>query len=146
MEPSKRASIAFLWVINVLHFVAGLLTNINFITGKYTRPVIRINLDLSYIQMVLLDFVIVCFVMMLICVISSMLTTDIPYSPIEVLSNCPVPFLVAPLSVVVLGVINTVKAEMMVDKISLIISMVLFAIFSIINLSCVATVTYDAEE
>lgn len=146
MDTLKKSTIGFMWFIVALNTIAGIVVQLKILLSKDTTSFNPFKINLTANQTIFAYFGIICLVMMLISILTMSISTDIPYSPLEVLQNFPVPFIVLPMPVLILGIINGIKAPIGADKITIIIGSVIYLVMSVIDLCCVATVIYDAEE
>lgn len=146
MELSKRLSIVFLTAINIMNIIAGIIVQVKIITGSDVTSIIPISAEMTVNQILMTNFMCVVLIIMLISVVATYLITDIPYTPIEILSNCPGLFLVIPAIILGLGIFNTVKAPITADKITIIICSIIYFLANVVNFGCIITVKEDAEE
>lgn len=145
MEPSKRFSMIFLTVINIMNLAAGVITQFKILLNKDVTSIIPIRIELTVNQILLLNFMSVAVIILLISIISSYLLTDIPYSLSEIISNCPMVFMIIPIILLFVGIFNTINAELTADKITILVCTILYTLFNVVNFGCFATVKYDAE-
>lgn len=146
MSLNKRLSIVFLSVINIMNILAGIITQVKIITESDVVSIIPINANLTVNQILLVNFLCVVLIMLLISVVTTYLITDVPYSPLEILSNCPFVFMIIPLVIFSMGVFNAFNAEFTADKIWLALSSVFYLLSNAVNIGCLITVKTDAEE
>lgn len=146
MELSKRLSIVFLSAINLMNIIAGIIVQIKIITGSDVTSIIPISGEMTVNQVLMANFMCITLIIMLISVVATYLITDIPYSPKEILSNCPGLFLIVPAIILGLGIFNAVKAPISVDKITIIACSIAYFLANVVNFGCIITVKEDAEE
>lgn len=146
MSSSKRLSIVFLGAINLMTLAAGIITQLKILLGKDVTSVIPITADLTVNQILMLNFIVVIFIMCLINIITAYIATDVPYSPKEILSNCPGITLVIPFVVLAAGIFNAVNAPLVADKICIAVSVILYFLINVINFGCMFTIKYDMED
>lgn len=145
MELSKRLSIVFLTAINIMNIVAGIIVQIKMITGSDVTSIIPISGDMTVNQVLMTNFMSVVLIIMLISIVSTYLITDIPYSPKEILSNCPGLFLIIPAVILGLGIFNAVKAPISIDKTIIVVCSIVYFLANAVNFGCIITVKEDAE-
>ncbi len=144
MTTGKKASIIFLWVLNVINLLAGIITQFKILLGKDINSIIPIKAQLSVNQILMVNFMAVVVIMCLISMILTYLVCDVPYSPLEVLQNFSPLFSVPSGIVFILGLVNGFRAEAG-DKLCIILCSLAFFVVSVIEISCVLTVQEDAE-
>ena len=140
-----KTAIIFLSVINLMNLASGVITQLKMIMGSDVSSIIPITVPMTVNQVLLVNFMSVSVLMTLISIVTTYLVTDVPYSPKEILSNCAGIFLVIPLLVLGASVFNAVNSVETVDKISIIITAVLFVLMNVINFGCILTVKEDEE-
>lgn len=140
-----KISIIFLAVINLMNIAAGIITQVKMITGSDVVSVIPIGIDMTVNQILIVNFMAATLIMMLVSVVTTYLVTDVTYSPKEIISNCAFVFMIVPILIFCAAVYNTIKAPIMLDKISVIISAVVYILFNVINFGCVLTIKEDEE-
>ena len=140
-----KTAIIFLRVINLMNLASGVITQLKMIMGSDVSSIIPITVPMTVNQVLLVNFMSVSVLMTLISIVTTYLVTDVPYSPKEILSNCAGIFLVIPLLVLGASVFNAVNSVETVDKISIIITAVLFVLMNVINFGCILTVKEDEE-
>lgn len=140
-----KISIIFLAVINLMNIAAGIITQVKMITGSDVVSVIPISIDMTVNQILIVNFMAAALIMMLVNVVTTYLVTDVTYSPKEIISNCAFVFMLVPILIFCAAVYNTIKAPIMLDKASIIISAVIYILFNVINLGCVLTIKEDEE-
>ena len=146
MTTGKKGAIIFLWILNILNLLAGFVSQFKILLGKDITSIIPISAPLSVNQIMMVNFMTLVLIMVLITVILTYLVTDIPYSPIEILENFSPLFLIPSVIVMILGIVNAIRADIAADKIWLIVCMIIYILISIIEISCLLTVKQDAEE
>lgn len=145
MTTGKKGAIIFLWILNILNLLAGFVSQFKILLGKDITSIIPISAPLSVNQIMMVNFMALVLIMVLITVILTYLVTDIPYSPIEILENFSPLFLIPSVIVMILGIVNAIRADIAADKIWLIVCMIIYILISIIEISCLLTVKQDAE-
>lgn len=146
---NKKIAIAFLAVINIINIAAGIITQVNIFTGKDVNSIIPIAsfMNINTVnQILLINFMCVAAILVLISIVTTYLTTDIPYSPAEILKNCPGPFLLIPAALLVFSFVNAFRAEIGTDKIVILLCGVLYFICNVVHFGCIITVKEDSEE
>ncbi|MCI5735739.1 MAG: hypothetical protein MR281_06350 [Eubacterium sp.] len=146
MTTGKKGAIIFLWILNILNLLAGFVSQFKILLGKDITSIIPISAPLSVNQIMMVNFMTLVLIMVLITVILTYLVTDIPYSPLEILENFSPLFLIPSVIVMILGIVNAIRADIAADKIWLIVCMIIYILISIIEISCLLTVKQDAEE
>lgn len=146
MTTGKKGAIIFLWILNILNLLAGFVSQFKILLGKDITSIIPISALLSVNQIMMVNFMTLVLIMVLITVILTYLVTDIPYSPLEILENFSPLFLIPSVVVMILGIVNAIRADIAADKIWLIVCMIIYILISIIEISCLLTVKQDAEE
>ncbi len=146
MTTGKKGAIIFLWILNILNLLAGFVSQFKILLGKDITSIIPISAPLSVNQIMMVNFMTLVLIMVLITVILTYLVTDIPYSPLEILENFSPLFLIPSVVVMILGIVNAIRADIAADKIWLIVCMIIYILISIIEISCLLTVKQDAEE
>ena len=146
MTTGKNGAIIFLWILNILNLLAGFVSQFKILLGKDITSIIPISAPLSVNQIMMVNFMTLVLIMVLITVILTYLVTDIPYSPLEILENFSPLFLIPSVIVMILGIVNAIRADIAADKIWLIVCMIIYILISIIEISCLLTVKQDAEE
>lgn len=140
-----KTAIIFLSVINLMNLASGVITQMKMIMGSDVSSIIPITVPMTVNQVLLVNFMAVSILMTLISIVTTYLVTDVPYSPREILSNCAGIFMIIPLLVLGASVFNAVNAAETVDKISIIVTALLFVLMNVINFGCVLTINEDKE-
>lgn len=140
-----KVGVIFLAIINIMSLAAGIITQVQMVMGSDVTSIIPITIDMTVVQILMLNFMAVSIVMTLICIVSTYLITDAPYSPKEIISNCPVLFLIIPILLLFVAVFNMINAPAAIDKVSIIISAVVYLLLNAINIGCTLTIKEDAE-
>ena len=148
METGKKASIIFLVIINLLSLAAGAITQFKLLTEADINSIIPIptGAHLTVVEILFVNFMAVALICMLICIITTYLVTDIPYTPAEIISNAPFMFMLIPLIILGFGIFNAIKAPIGEDKIVIAVCSIIYTLMSTVCMSCAVTVKYDAEE
>lgn len=146
MEINKKLSVIFLTAVSIMNLAAGIIVQIKMFTGGDINSIIPIKAELTGNEILMVNFMSVAAIIMLISVVATYLTTDIPYSPVEIVKSCPATFLIIPAVITVLGIVNAVKADITADKIAVAVCSIVYFLFCIINAGCIVTVKEDAEE
>ncbi len=143
MTTTKKISIIFLWFLNIVNFLAGAITQFKILLGKDVTSIIPIKAALSVNQVLMVNFMAVVIIMCLISMILTYLSADVPYSPLEVLSNFSPIFSIPSAVVFILGLVNGFRADIFADKICIILCSLAFLLISIIEISCLITLKED---
>lgn len=145
MTIQKKIALVFLSIINIMNIAAGIMTQVKIITGSDVTSIIPITLPLTVNQILLVNFVAVVAIMMFISIVVTYLVTDVPYSPKEILSNCPMLLMIVPVIIFLVSIYSAVTAPETSDKLWIIISQIFYVIANVINFGCILTVREDAE-
>lgn len=140
-----KVGVIFLAIINIMSLAAGIITQVQMVMGSDVTSIIPITIDMTVVQILMLNFMAVSIVLTLICIVSTYLITNAPYSPKEIISNCPVLFLIIPILLLFVAVFNMINAPAAIDKVSIIISAVVYLLLNAINIGCTLTIKEDAE-
>lgn len=140
-----KISLICLGIINVLNLAAGIAAQIGIITGGDVTSVIPITVDMTVIQILLLNSSALSIIITLISIVTTYLVTDVPYSPKEILSNCAGIFMIIPVIILGMAIYNSFGTTETIDKISIIISAVVYVLLNAINFGCVLTIKEDSE-
>lgn len=145
MSSQKRVAIIFLGIINIMNIAAGIITQVEILTGSDVTSIIPISGEFTVNQILLINFTIITAVMLLINIITTYLATDVAYSPLEIVSNCAGIFMVIPVVLFIVGIFNAFSAPIFADKIWIILSGIFYVIANLINFGCILTIKEDAE-
>lgn len=140
-----KIGVIFLAVINIMNLAAGVITQVQMVRGSDVTSVIPITLDMTVNQILMANFMAVSIIMTLICIVTTYLVTDVAYSPKEILTSCPLLFLIIPIILLFAAVFNMINAPEMIDKVSIIASAVVYILLSAVNSGCLITIKEDAE-
>jgi hypothetical protein len=140
-----KFAMMFLTAINIMNLTAGVITQVKLLTGSDIVSIIPISVNMSVVQILMLNFMAVSIIMTLISIITTYLVTDVPYSPKEIFSNCAGIFLVIPVLILFVAVFNAINTPVMIDKISIIVSAVIYLLFNAINIGCLLTIKEDED-
>lgn len=143
MSTGKRISFVFLIIINLINIVSGIIAQLKICLGKDITSIIPITAPLSVNQVLMVNFACVTAILMLICIVTTYLVTDVPYSPIEILSSCAGIFLVLPIAILLIGVFNIINAPLGADKAVIALCSIFHLLACIVNVSCLITVKED---
>lgn len=143
MTTGKKASVIFLWFLNIVNLLAGIITQFKILLNKDITSIIPIKWELSVNQILMLNFMAVVVIICLICMILTYLCADVPYSPIEVLSNFSPIFSIPSAVVFILGIVNGIRAELSGDKLCIILCSLAFLLISVVEISCAITLLED---
>lgn len=146
MSLNKKLVLAFLTAINIINLAAGAITQVKILKGSDVTSIIPITAELTVNQILLLNFMCVAAIMVLISIVTTYLATDVPYSPKEILSNCPGIFLIIPAVILFIGIFNAINAQMTADKIWIALCSIIFFALNAVNFGCIVTVKEDADE
>ncbi len=146
MSLNKRLTVVFLSVINIMNILAGIITQVKIITGSDVTSIIPIKAEMTVNQILLVNFMSVAVIMLLICIVTTYLVTDVAYTPLEILSSCPFVFMIIPLVIFGMGVFNAFNAEFISDKIWIAVCSVIYLFANAVNIGCLITVKEDAQE
>lgn len=144
MSKHKTALI-FLSVINIINLAAGVISQFQLLKGSDVTSIIPITVEMTVIQILLVNFMAVAILMTLISIVTTYLVTDVSYSPGEILSNCAGVFMIIPAAVFALCAYNAFTASEIVDKISLIVCGAVYLLLNAINFGCILTVKSDMD-
>lgn len=145
MSTSKKAALIFMGIINIMNIAAGVIVQVKLLLNHDVSSILPIRTEMTVTQILLLNFMVVTAVMFLICVVLTYLVTDIAYSPLEIIKNCPQIALVPPIIIALVSVFNAVNADVAADKICIIASSVIYVIFNIVNFGAMVTIKEDAD-
>ena len=145
MSTSKKAALIFIGIINIMNIAAGVIVQVKLLLNHDVSSILPIKTEMTVTQILLLNSMVVAAVMFLICVVLTYLVTDIAYSPIEIIKNCPQITLVLPIIIALVSLFNAVNAGAAADKICIIASSVIYVIFSIFNFGAMVTIKEDAD-
>lgn len=145
MTVQKKIALVFLSIINIMNIAAGIMTQVKIITGSDVTSIIPITIPMTVNQILLANFAAVVAIMMLISIVVTYLVTDVPYSPKEILSNCPMLLMIVPIIIFLVGIYSAVTATEASDKLWIIISQIFYVIANVINFGCIVTIREDAE-
>lgn len=143
MSMPKRTAMIFLGAINLMNLIAGFITELKIALGSDVMSIIPITAELTVNQILLLNFVVVVAIILLISIVTAYLATDVPYSPAEIIKNCPGIFMILPIIVFGIAVFNTVNAQISADKLWIILSAVFYVLASAVNFGCAMTIKED---
>lgn len=143
MSMPKRTAMIFLGAINLMNLIAGFITELKIALGSDVMSIIPITAELTVNQILLLNFVVVVAIILLISIVTAYLATDVPYSPAEIIKNCPGIFMILPIIVFGIAVFNTVNAQISADKLWIILSAVFYVLASTVNFGCAMTIKED---
>lgn len=145
MTVQKKIALVFLSIINIMNIAAGIMIQVKIITGSDVTSIIPITIPMTVNQILLANFAAVVAIMMLISIVVTYLVTDVPYSPKEILSNCPMLLMIVPIIIFLVGIYSAVTATEASDKLWIIISQIFYVIANVINFGCIVTIREDAE-
>ncbi len=143
MSMPKRTAMIFLGAINLMNIIAGFMTELKIALGSDITSIIPIKAELTVNQILILNFAVVAAVIFLISIVTAYLVTDVPYSPVEIIKNCPGVFMLLPIIVFGIAVYNAVNANISADKLWIILSAVFYVLASAVNFGCIMTVKED---
>lgn len=138
-----KAAVIFLSLINIMNIAAGIITQLKIITADDVTSVIPITIDITVNQILIINFMTASLLFTLISIVTTYLVTDVPYSPKEIIANCAGVFLIIPVLLLFIAVFNMINAPIVIDKIFIIISAVLYILFSAVNFGCILTIKED---
>lgn len=145
MNSNKKASVIFLSIINLLTLAAGVVTELTIVLDADVTSIVPIKAHMTVNQILLLNFTVIITVTMLISIVTTYLSTDVPYSPREIITNCAGVFMILPVVIFAVAVYNGVTAELSQDRVWIILNGAYFVLVNLINFGCVLTVKYDSE-
>lgn len=145
MNSNKKASVIFLSIINLLTLAAGVVTELTMVLDADVTSIVPIKAHMTVNQILLLNFTVIITVTMLISIVTTYLSTDVPYSPREIITNCAGVFMILPVVIFAAAVYNGVTAELSQDRVLIILNGAYFVLVNLINFGCVLTVKYDSE-
>lgn len=143
MTIQKKIAVIFLSLLNVMNIAAGVITQIKIFRGSDVVSLIPITVPMTANQILMLNFICVVTVIFLISIVVTYLVCDIPYSPKDILSNCPGVLMVIPVIIFAFAVFNVVNTFDTADKLWIILSQVYFVFSNVINFGCIVTVKDD---
>lgn len=146
MSINKRLSVVFLAALSIMNIASGVITQLKILTADDITSIIPIKAELTVNQILMLNFMCVSVIITLITVVATYLTTDIAYSPLEILKNCPGTFLIIPAIILFFGVFNAFNAEASADKIAVALCSIIYFALNFINFGCIITVVDDAKD
>lgn len=140
-----KCALIFLSVMNLINLAAGVITQITLINNSDVVSIIPITVEMTVDQILLLNFLAVSLIITVISVVTTYLVADASYSFWEILTNCAGVFLVIPVIILLVSVFNAVNAAETVDKVSIIVSSLIYLLFNAVNFGCLITVKEDEE-
>lgn len=140
-----KCGIIFLSIINIISLAAGVITQLKLITNGDVTSIIPITVDMTVSQILMLNFMAVSIVLTLICIVTTYLIADVKYTFGEILSNCAAVFMIVPILVLFVAVFNAVNTPVMLDKISIAVSAVVYVLLNVMNVGCLLTVREDEK-
>lgn len=143
MSTAKKAALIFTGLINIMNIAAGVIVQVKLLFNLDVSSILPIRTEMTVTQILLLNFIVVSAVMFLICVVLTYLVTDIAYSPLEIIKNCPQIALVPPILIALVSVFNAVNASGAADKICIIAASVIYVLFSVVNFGAMITIKED---
>ncbi len=138
-----KCALVFLSVMNLINLAAGVITQITLIKNSDVVSIIPITVEMTVDQILLLNFLAVSLIITVISVVTTYLVADASYSFWEILTNCAGIFLVIPVIILLVSVFNAVNAAETVDKVSIIVSSIVYLLFNAVNFGCRITVKED---
>lgn len=146
MTTAKKAALAFMAAMNVINIISGIITQLDIALGKNVKSILPVSASLTSAQVLLVNFLAVTVIILLISIVTTYLATDIAYSPIEIIQNSSLIFLLIPAALLIFGIVNGVRAELSADRLWIIFSSIFHFAASAVNLACTFTVYQDAAE
>lgn len=143
MSVSKKISVFFLSLLSVLNLAAAAAVDVTVIAKRNVFSVLPIKVPLSAIQALSLNFFCFAAIIVLINVVLAYLVTDIPYSPKEILLNCPGIFMVLPVIILAVGIYAAVACSHGADALCIIASQAFFVLASAVGFGCIITIKDD---
>lgn len=140
-----KCALIFLSVMNLINLAAGIITQITLIKNSDVVSIIPITVEMTVDQILLLNFLAVSLIITVISVVTTYLVADASYSFWEILTSCAGIFLVIPVIILLVSVFNAVNAAETVDKVSIIVSSLVYLLFNAVNFGCLITVKEDEE-
>lgn len=145
MSFNKKFAFIFLIIINLINIVSDIIVQIKIITESDVTSVIPIKAELSVNQVLMLNFICVTVILLFICIVTTYLVTDVPYSPIEILSEFAGIFAILPAILLAFGLFNAFRAQIGADKLVIALCALAHFVSCIINASCLLTIKADSE-
>jgi len=145
MSFGKRCAIIFLVALNLINFVAGAVVDYKLLSGERVRQILPHHLEISSVQIMLLDFFVLTLIIALISVVTMLLACDVTYSPLEVLQNFAFVFFIIPLVLSAVMVYGAYTTKLDADRIWIVISAVSYLVMNAVNICCVLTVKSDED-
>ncbi|MDE5983775.1 MAG: hypothetical protein K2H13_00765 [Eubacterium sp.] len=143
MSMPKRTAMIFLAAINLMNIIAGFVTELKIARGSDVMSIIPITVELTVNQVLILNFIVVVAIIFLISIVTAYLATDVPYSPIEIIKNCPGVFMLVPIIIFGIAVFNVIHAQISADKLWIILSASFYVLASAVNFGCAMTIKED---
>lgn len=140
-----KISIIFLALINLVSYAAGIITQVKLITNSDVTSIIPITVDMTVDQILMLNFMAVSLVLTLISIVTTYLVVDVKCTFGEILSNCAAVFMIVPILVLFVAVFNAVNAPVMIDKISIAVSAVVYVLLNVVNVGSLLTIREDEK-
>lgn len=138
-----KFSIIFLAVINLMNLASGVITQLNLFRGSDVTSVIPITVDLSVVQILMVNFMAVTILFSLINVVTTYLVCDAPNSIADIVKNAPAVFMILPIILLFVAAFNMINAPAMIDKVSIIVSAIIYLFLNVLNFGCIITIKED---
>lgn len=138
-----KCALAFLALINVMNIAAGIITQLKLITGSDVTSVIPITINLSVVQILMLNFMVVAVIFSLISVVVTYLVCDAPYSLWDIIQSAPALFMIVPIALLFVAGFNTISASSMADKVIIIVCAMVYLFLNLLNFGAVITIKED---
>lgn len=145
MNTAKKAALIFIAILNIMNVAAGVIVQVKLLFNGDVSSILPIRNEMTVTQILLLNFIVVAAVIFLICIVLTYLVTDIAYSPLEIIKNCPQIALIPIIIILLASVVSAVKAGTAVDRLCIIASSVTYLIFNVFNFGAMVTIKEDAE-
>ncbi len=146
MKSDKKLPLIFLLIISVINIAAGIASQIEIIKDDGFTSVIPTPSRLTDNQVILLNFTCLAVIIFLINIVTLYLTCDVPYSPGEIIANCPTAFMLLPAVVLVMGIYNTICADLASDRVWIMLYSIIYFLLCGVNFACIITIKEDFEE
>lgn len=146
MTSKKKTALIFLASINLMNLAAGVISQLTMAFGWDVTSIIPVKGELSVYQILLMNFSVVVVIMSAIHLITTYLSTDVPYSLGEIITNCPGISLTVPVILLLVGIYNAIfSASTGVDRFLIILCSVIYVLLNAVNFGCLSTIKEDAE-
>ncbi|MBR2134211.1 MAG: hypothetical protein IJ851_05815 [Eubacterium sp.] len=143
MSIGKKISVAFLTALSIINFAAGVIVDYRIIAFDPAKKILPHNFELSSVQNMLVDFLVFALVITLISVVTTYLSTDVSYTPLEIMENFALIFALPSVCVLGAGIYGMLHTPLIADRPWIIICEVVYVLLSVINFCCIMTIKND---